>query len=256
MKYKEITVKIKQAPYLDFGEVFNDAFALYQKVWLQGLLMIILSFLSFMGLYMILIVPMMASSFFIDGQINSGESVGSILLMVCMFLIYIFIIAGAIIANLGLQAAFYRIVRVKDRNSDQMPGVNFGMFFKKEYVKKLAVFSLAYLGIMILSYILCVLPILYVCIPLQFSLIIFAFHPEWSLSDIFTVGFRLGNKKWGISFALALVCGILAYIVGFLACVVGIYATMSFIILPGYLIYKKVVGFTEVEDAIAQIGSE
>lgn len=225
-----------------------------KKVWLQGLLMIILSSLSFMGIYMILVVPMMASNFIVDGQITNDEVGGSIFLMVILFLVYILIIAGATIANLGLQAAFYRLVRVKDRNDNQEQGVNFGMFFKKDYLKKLAVFSLAYLGIMILSYILCFLPILYAIVPLQYALIIFAFHPEWSINDIYTAGFKLGNKKWGVSFALVLVSGLVAYIVGFLACLIGIYATMSFVMLPGYIIYKEVIGFTEVEDAIAQIG--
>ena len=71
---------------------------------------------------------------------------------------------------------------------------------------------------------------------------------------IIKAAFKLGNKKWGITFALLFVCSVTAYFVGLIACGIGIYATTSFIFLPSYLVYKKVVGFSEVEDAIARIG--
>ena len=255
MTLENLLNRIENAPTIDFGETFNKAIHLYQKVWLQGLLLVILSSLSFMGIYMICIVPMMASSFVLDGPVNENSGALSYAILALLFVLYLVVILAALIASLGLYAAFFRITRVKDRNEHQELGVNFGMFFKKQYLKKLSLFSLSYFGIMMLAYILCFFPILYVCIPLQFSLIIFAFHPDWSINDIFTAAFKLGNKKWGVAFALTLVSAILAYIVGILACFIGIYATVSFIMLPSYIIYKEVVGFSEVEDAIAQIGN-
>ena len=254
MTLNQFKNKVAVAPQLDFGDIFSRAIELFQKVWLQGLLMFVLQFVSLMGVYVIVMVPMLASGFALDGQqIEEGE-VLSFVLMGLLFVLYLVIIVVATILNVGLQAAFYRIVRVKDRSKDVEFGVNFGMFFKKAYLKKLVVFSLAYIGIFILSYILCVLPIFYTIIPLQFALIIFAFYPHWSINDVLTAGFKLGNKKWGIAFALLLVSTICAYVVGFIACFVGVYVTISFIFLPAYLIYKDVIGFTEDEDIIARIG--
>lgn len=254
MTLSQFKNKVSTAPILDFGDLFSRAIALFQKVWLQGLLMFILQFVSLMGLYFIIVIPLLTSGYLLGGEAPDGNEALSVVLLVLLVILYIVIAIAATILNVGLQAAFYRIVRVKDRNKESEPGINFGMFFKKQYFKKLAVFSLAYIGIMIVAYILCVIPIFYAIVPLQFALIIFAFFPDWSVNDIITAGFVLGNKKWGLTFALLLVSAICAYVVGFLACFVGIYVTISFILLPGYLVYKDVIGFTEDEDLIAQIG--
>lgn len=255
MTLNQFKNKVDTAPMLDFGDIFSRAIALFQKVWLQGFLMFILQFVSLMGLYFIVMIPLFASGFVLDGQQVDGNDALSFVIIGLIFLLYLVIIVVATILNLGLQAAFYRIVRVKDRNKETEAGINFGMFFKKRYLKKLTIFSLAYVGIIIAAYILCVIPIFYVIVPLQFALLVFAFFPDWSVNDIFTAGFKLGNKKWGVAFALLLVSGISAYIVGFLACLIGVYVTISFIFLPGYLVYKDVIGFTEDEDLIAQIGA-
>lgn len=254
MTLNQFKNKVETASLLDFGDIFSRAIALFQKVWLQGLLMFVLQFVTIIGLYFVIMVPLLASGFLIDGPQVGGSAALSFVLMSLLFVLYVAIAIAAIILNVGLQAAFYRIVRVKDRNRETEDGINFGMFFKKKYLKKLTIFSLAYVGVMIAACILCVLPIIYVIVPLQFSLIIFAFFPDWSVNDILTAGFKLGNKKWGITFALLLVSALSAYIVGFLACIIGVYVTISFILLPGYLVYKDVIGFTEDEDLIAQIG--
>jgi len=262
MTTNQFTDKILKAPRLDFGNIFFDAIALFQKVWLQGFLMILLSFVTIMGLYSVMIIPIIASDFIVEPSFvieqDSGniDTITSLLLMGLVFLIYIVIIIVATTLNVGLQAAFFRIVRMKDRNKKSEVGVNFGMFLKKKHLKKLFLFSLIYLIIMGVSYVFFILPLFYAMVPMQYALIIYAFHPEWSIKEILKAGFELGNKKWGITFALMFVGGIAAYAVGFLACFVGIYFTTSFILLPGYLIYKEVIGFTEVEDVIAQIGGE
>lgn len=247
--------KVATAPQLDFGDIFTRAINLFGKTWLQGLLMIVLQFVSVLGLYFIIMVPLLASGFLMDGQQVEGNDAVSIVIVILIFLMYLVIIIAATILNVGMQAAFYRIIRVKDRNKDSEMGINFGMFFKKRHLKKLTIFSLAYIGIFVLAYILCILPIFYAIVPLQFALIIYAFHPEWSVNEILTAGFKLGNKKWGISFALLFVSAICAYLVGLLACLIGVYVTFSFILLPGYLVYKDVIGFTEDEDLISQIGA-
>ena len=87
-------------------------------------------------------------------------------------------------------------------------------------------------------------------VPITLMNVIYAFHPDLSTSEIIKVGFKLGNKKWLLTFGLIIISSFLANIVGFLMCCIGIYVTMSFAYLPAYYIYKESVGFDEnqVED--------
>jgi uncharacterized membrane protein len=99
-----------------------------------------------------------------------------------------------------------------------------------------------------LATLLCFLPIIYVIVPLSFMVIVYAFNPELSVSEIIKLGFDLGNKKWFMSFGLMFVSGLLAGIVGMLMCFVGIYVTSSFSYLPHYFIYKDVVGYEDEDE--------
>jgi uncharacterized protein (DUF927 family) len=76
-------------------------------------------------------------------------------------------------------------------------------------------------------------------------IVIYAFNPDLSISEIIKLSFDLGNKKWLITFGIVIVASLLAGIVGMLMCLVGIYITASFSYLPPYLIYKDVVGFED-----------
>lgn len=254
MTLSQLLLKIQVNKSVDFGEIFNEAINLFQKVWLQGLLLQLLVILVSYGVSMVMYIPMMASVFVLSDLEPDEQGVVSIIIGILFFALYLIIIVLLATFSFGLQAAFFRIVRMKERNIATQRGVNFGMFFKKKHLKKLFVLAMAQIGISILAVMLCVIPIFYVIVPLQFASIIFAFHPELSVNDIYKAAFQIGNKKWGVAFALLLVSGILAIVIGFLACFIGIYATLSFAYLPAYLIYKEVVGFYEDEDAIAKIG--
>lgn len=78
--------------------------------------------------------------------------------------------------------------------------------------------------------------------------VIFAFNPELSTSEIVKAGFKLGNKKWLLTFGLIIISGLIAEIIGLLMCCVGIFVTASFAYLPAYFIYKESVGFDENND--------
>jgi len=241
---------------LDFEDIFSRSFDLYQKVWVKGLLLQLLGILISYGLFFIMYIPMIGSSFIIVSlEENESSSSGFVMVvfMILIFLLYMAVILGLAIFHTGLQMAFYRIVRLKERGERQ-EGVNFGMFFKRPLLKKTIYFGLAQFGIAMIAVLLCVIPILYVIIPLQFAMIIYAFNTELTIKDLYKTAFRLGNKKWGIAFGLLIISGFLAMIVGFIACGIGIYITMSFVYMPTYLIYKDVVGFDEDENAIATIG--
>lgn len=256
MTFPQLLEKIQKNRPVDFGTVFGDAIALFQKVWLQGLLLQLLGILVQYGMSMIMYIPGIGMEFIIDDQIEEDTlNAVSIFVIILSVLLYLVTVVVLLTFNFGLQAAFYRIVRVKDRNKQAEQGINFGMFLKKQYLKKIFILSMAHAGISILATMLCVIPFFYVIIPLQFATIIFAFYPDLSINDIYKAGFKLGNAKWGVTFGLLIVAGMLAVILGLLACFIGVYFTISFIYLPAYIIYKEVVGFYEDEDAIAQIGA-
>jgi len=120
---------------------------------------------------------------------------------------------------------------------------NFFTYFKQPYLMKSLVLSLALIGISIIATFLCFLPLLYAIVPLQFFALFFAFHPELSVPEVVKLSFKLGTKKWLVTFGLIIVAGILAQFVGMLLCFVGVFFTASFGYLPLYLIYKDVIGF-------------
>jgi len=249
----DMLAKIKQATRIDFGGLFGRSIALFQKVWLQGLLLQVLV-ISY-GLIFIAYIPIIGTVFIVEeGGAGSGSEVGYAIVGILTLLLILVILLVILVFQCCLQAAFYRIVRMKDQNNSGELGTNFGMFLKKKYLKKVIALSMAQVVIMVLATLFFIIPLFYVLVPLQFTTILFAFNPDWSVNDIYKAAFALGNKKWGITFGTCLVIGILAMIVGFIACFIGVYATISVVYLPVYLIYKEVVGFTEDDDMIAQIG--
>ena len=90
-------------------------------------------------------------------------------------------------------------------------------------------------------------------IPVSYFAIVFAFNPELSVGEVIKVGFKLGNKKWLLSFGLIIVASLLAQIVGFLLCGIGMLFTATFVYHPIYFIYKNVIGFNS-DNPIDEIG--
>jgi len=170
---------------------------------------------------------------------------------IVMALIYVFMIIAMSTIGLGLKAAFYRICKLKDL--EQMGKEDYFYFFKKPYLGKTIKLGLAFAGISVLAAMLCVFPIFYVIVPLSFIVVVYAFNPDLSVSEIIKLAFEIGNKKWFISFGLMFVSGFLAMIVGFLMCGFGVYVTASFSYLPPYFIYKEVVGFDDESDQMKRI---
>jgi hypothetical protein len=168
------------------------------------------------------------------------------LMFIGIAIVYIFLITAMSTIGFGLKAAFYRICRLKDFG--QMGKEDYFYFFKKPYLSKTIKLGLAFSGIGILATLLCFLPVIYVIVPLSFIIIVYAFNPELSVSEIIKLGFDIGNKKWLIAFGLMIVSSFLAGIVGALMCFVGLYVTTSFSYLPQYFIYKDVIGFDNEDE--------
>ncbi|WP_111682000.1 hypothetical protein [Winogradskyella tangerina] len=263
MHISEIQSRIQNAKHLDFGIIFNDSIELFKKVWVQGLVTVLLRTVLIIPFAMIVYIPLFFLGLFDMYPSGYGgyDSYGyydsyyepdvSPLFFLVMIPMYLFFIAGISTISFGLQAAFYRICKMKDFN--EVGREDYFYFFKKPYLGKTIKLGLALAGIAIVATMLCIIPIIYAFVPLYFMYVVYAYNPDKSVSEIINLSFALGNKKWGISFALIFVCGFLASIVGFLMCFVGTYVTQSFVFLPNYYIYKEVVGFESEDNSMQMV---
>ncbi|WP_430411694.1 hypothetical protein [Kordia sp.] len=239
--------KIDNAKQLSFGDIFNESIELFKKVWMQGfvktllqmILGLVIALLSYIPIFMVL--GFFGVTFSIMGERSAPVIALPMVVLIIAIFILIIIVAGVV--PMALIAGFYRICKQKDLN--EATSDDYFYFLKRRYFKKMATLVAASIGISLLATLLCYFPVFFVMIPITFFTIIFAFNPELSASDIISVGFKLGVKKWGITFALVLVSGFAASIIGFILCGIGIFFTSSFIYLPIYFVYKHVIGFED-----------
>lgn len=246
--------RIEHAETLDFGTVFNACIETFKEVWLQGLVVLILNSILIIPLIFVIYIPMIFLGIFSLGSFNnvSSDFEGVIPIMVVVIvLLFVTLFILAIALQVGLQSAYYRIVRNKDLKLNVSDDYFF--FFKRRQIKKTITLSLMMVGIIIVAALLCIVPIFYVVIPVSYMSVIYAMNPELSPSEIVKAGFALGNKKWFFSFGLAIIAWFLSSFVGFLMCFVGMYVTRQFVYLPFYQVYKATIGFKETT-AIDEIG--
>lgn len=241
MTLQQIEQKINNAKYLDFGTIFNNCIELFKKVWVQGLVVFILTVVCILPIYVIAYIPLLAFGLMDTYSDGSFSQEPNMLLLIFMVGILFFLIFFVMIIAFGLKAAFFRICMQKDL--ELMAKENYFYFLKKRYLGKIFKIVLATMGISIGASMLCFLPVFYVMVPLSLLNVVFAFNPDLSISDLISASFKLGNKKWGITFGLMIIAGILAQITGFIMCGVGVFVTASFSYLPLYFIYKEVLGF-------------
>lgn len=259
MNITEIQSRIQNAKALDFGTIFNQSIELFKKVWVQGLVTLLLNMILAIPVIMVVYIPLIILGLAdIYSGVNTYDSYDtyaepsfSVIMILVMGLVYIFMIAAMSTIALGLKAAFYRICKLKDL--EQMGKEDYFYFFKKPYLGKTIKLGLAFSGITVLAAMLCFVPLIYAFVPLSFIIVVYAFNPDLSISEIIKLAFELGNKKWLISFGLMFISGFLAGIIGFLMCGFGIYVTASFSYLPVYFVYKDVVGFDDESEQMRRI---
>lgn len=242
MKLHQLKEKINTSASLDFGEIFGESIDLFKKVWVQGLVVVILSMVLLVPAYFLLYVPFISLGVVNPEAFEQGANPGFLMLLV-LFVSVLFFVFYALMVTFALRAAFYRICRKEDLGLHESE--NYFYFFKGKYLLKILKLSMAVALICVVAMSLCFLPLFYVSVPISFVSVVFAFNPELSFSEIIKVSFSIGNKKWLLAFALTLVAGFLAEIVGMILCFIGIFATASFAMLPNYIIYKKTVGFED-----------
>ncbi|WP_298237874.1 hypothetical protein [uncultured Algibacter sp.] len=243
--------KIENAKDLDFGDIFNKSIELFKKVWLQGLVMLLLTFVLMIPFYIIMYLPLIAMGILDPDAMASGGQ-PELAFLVPFYLFMLVFSFFAMVIGFALKSAFYRICKFKD--FDQASKDDYFYFFKKPYLAKTIKLAAMTFGIALVATLLCVLPIIYVMVPIALMNVIYAFNPDLEASDIVKVGFKLGNKKWLLTFGLMIVAGILAQLVGMIMCFIGVLVTASFAYLPAYFIYKESIGFDNT-DAIEEIGT-
>jgi hypothetical protein len=247
-----LSEKINNAKTLDFGTLFSQCIELFKKVWVQGLVMLLLTIAFIIPFYIIIYLPLIAMGFFEDQMTGYNNDPELIFMIPFILLILVFSIF-AMIVTFGMKASFYRICKIKDLNEAKSD--DYFYYLKRPHLGKVITLSLMSFGISLLAVLLCVLPIIYVAVPIALINVVFAFNPEMKASDIVKASFNLGHKKWLITFGLIIIAGLLAEIVGFMLCFIGIFATASFAYLPAYFIYKESVGFEDsyIVDSIEEI---
>ncbi|MFV0540343.1 MAG: hypothetical protein ACK5MZ_03780 [Aestuariibaculum sp.] len=254
-KLTVILNKIEKAKELDFGAILGQSIELFKKVWVQGMLLILISVAIMIPLYLMIYIPIIFFGI-IDpnsldpDNINGSDGAMALVLGIIVILLMLCMVSCFIVVVFGLQTAFYRICKVKDFNEAESD--DYFYYLKKGHFKKTAVLALATMGIYLLAAALCYLPVFYVIVPLSFVSVIHAFNPELSVSNIVNLSFKLGNKKWLITFGLMFVSGIIANF-GLFLCIVGVIATVSINMIPQYFIYKEVIGFGD-ENEVDKIG--
>lgn len=240
-----LSEKIQNAKALDFGTIFSESIELFKKTWIQGFLLQLFTFIIMLPLIIVLYVPLIGlmvaqqESGYSDPETFSGFFASMSVLYIIFVVVGIFVL-GAI--SVALNAAFFRIMKKLDFN-EAVETSDFFYFIKGKYLSKLFVLMLVSVLIAIPAALLCYIPLIYAIVPLSYFALIFAFNPEFSVGEIVTASFKLGNKKWLISFGLIILASILSQIVGFLLCFIGVLFTAAFVYHPTYLIYKHVVGF-------------
>ncbi|WP_299275626.1 hypothetical protein [uncultured Psychroserpens sp.] len=252
MRLAEIQQKIQRAQTLDFGQILNESIELFKKVWLQGFLMLLIMIGIMIPFMFIVYIPLFV--FGIADATSPGAYDGlAPIAMLFVFVAYLLFTFIMIIISFGLKAGLYRIMRQKDQ--DIIGNDDYFYFLRRPYLGKTINLSLAYFGISLLATLLCFFPIIYVMVPLNLLIVIYAFNPDLSNSDLIRLSFDLGNRKWLIAFGLTFVAGFLAQIVGMMMCMIGVFFTASFAAIPLYFIYKKVVGFdADDEGSLKRIG--
>lgn len=248
--------KIDRAKELDFGDIISESIELFKKTWVQGLLLQVFTIIIMLPLIIIFYVPFIG---LIIAQQESGYTDPNAFddFFAGMSILYmLFVIVGVFVfstVTYALNAGFFRMMKRLDYN-ESITTSDFFYFVKGKYLSKIFILMLIAFVIAIPSAMLCYIPLIYVMVPMSYFGIIFAFNPDLGTGDIVKASFKIGNKKWLISFGLFIVSYLCVAIITMITCGIGGLFLQTFMFHPIYLIYKKVVGFDETS-AIEQIGT-
>ena len=242
MNLEIITERIKTNTDLSFGEIFSKSFNLFKKVWLQGFIVLLLTFIIMVPFYIILYIPLIASGITDPEAIQNNEL--PTMVAIAMGILAPVIAVGVSTFALALNAAFLKMCRQKDIEEESSD--DYFYFFKEGRLGKVFILALYTIGLAILGLLACGVGLIYIIVPLSLIPAFLAFSEELSPLEMVKASFALGNKNWLVIFGLVLVTGIVAEL-GFLLCCVGVLFTAMLSKVPAYYLYKDGVGFREIE---------
>lgn len=250
MTTSEFQSKLDNAKALDFGTIFNQSIELFKKSWLQGFLMQLFVMILMLPFFIILYVPLI---FMMINQSESGQfdpnTVDNVFSGFSVFYMFLFLVGILVIAviQMALNAAFFRILKSLDEGREVKTSDLF-YFMKGKFFGKIALLILVTILIAIPAALFFYLPLIYAMVPLSFITIIFAFNPEWSIGDVVGSAFRLGNKKWLLTFGLFVISYAAIMILTMISCGLGSLFFAPFMFHPIYYIYKETVGFEDLSE--------
>jgi len=117
MTFQEFKTRVQQAKDLDFGDIFNKSIALFKKVWVQGLIMLLLTMVMMIPIWFVMYLPMIGAGF-IDLTASEIGSDWSVLLMIPFGILVFAFSLFAMVISFGMRAGFYRICKMKDLHND------------------------------------------------------------------------------------------------------------------------------------------
>ncbi|WMI68279.1 hypothetical protein [Mangrovimonas sp. YM274] len=112
MTFSELQSRINAAEPLDFGTIFSNCIELFKKVWVQGLIMILITIAMLAPFYIIMYLPMVAMGIW-NPEALQNDHVNPILMIPFVVFMLLFAFFAMVIA-FGLKASFYRICKAKD----------------------------------------------------------------------------------------------------------------------------------------------
>lgn len=243
MNLENLTQHIKSKPDLEFGTIFSRSIDLFKKVWLQGFIILLLTFVVILPFYIVLYIPMIALGITDPEALQHNELPP--LAAIAMAILFPVFALGVTTFALALNAAFLKMCREKDLGKESSD--DYFYFFKEGRLGKVFILALYTFGLSILGAMACGIGMFYVIVPVSLIPTFLAFSNELSPLEMVKASFTLGNKNWLVIFGLVFVSAFVAQL-GLVLCCVGILFTAMLAKVPTYYMYKDGVGFNEVEE--------
>lgn len=241
MNLENLTQHIKNKPDLEFGTIFSRSIELFKKVWLQGVIILLLTFVVILPFYIIMYIPMIAMGI-TDPEALRQNELPPMVAIAMAILVPVFAV-GITTFALALNAAFLKICKQKDL--EEVANDDYFYFFKEGRLGKVFILSLYLLGLSLLGALVCGVGAFYVMVPLSLLPAFLAFSNHLSPLEMVKASFTLGNKNWLVIFGLVFIMSFVAQL-GIILCCVGVFFTAMLSKVPTYYMYKDGVGFDEL----------
>lgn len=237
---EQILQKIANHKGLTFENIIGDSFELFKKVFVYGVLKVVVGGILMYAIQFALMAPAFALIGLNYQNFTNSEELG-VLAVISMVFIYFIILFLSTFIHFTLSVGFYRICFQQEAGMNVTIETFFDALRKKYWLKTFVLSVLASL-LLVVAFLFFVIPGIYMLIPLGFVTVIYAFNIDLSIQDIFSIAFKIGNKYWLVLF-LSCVAAFFMSMLGIFACFIGIIVTQTFIYMPFYTAYSKVIGF-------------